>query len=100
MGLEHVFDAVIAGDMLATHKPEPDMLLQTIRDLGGGATLYIGDSEIDAETARRARTPFALYAGGYRKRPVEDIQHDWVFDHFNSLGDIVAEAERLAQARL
>ena len=90
MHLEPIFDAVMAAGMIDSRKPDPDMLLQTIRDLGGGSTLYVGDSEIDAETARRARVPFALYSGGYRKVPVSEILHDWVFDDFEGLPGIVA----------
>ena len=79
------------GGMIDSHKPEPAMLLQTVELLGGGPTLYVGDSEIDAETARRAGIPFALYANGYRKTPVSEMYHDWVFDDFAVLADIVAE---------
>jgi phosphoglycolate phosphatase len=92
MGIESVFDAVMAGGMIDSHKPEPDMLLMAIQDLGGGPTLYVGDSEIDAETARRAAVPFALYSAGYRKTAVAEIQHDWVFDEFEALPGIVSEA--------
>ena len=90
MGLEPVFDAVMTGGMLSSRKPEPDMLLQTIQCLGGGPTLYAGDSEIDAETARRAAVPFALYSKGYRKTAVGEIFHQWVFDDFALLPAIVA----------
>jgi hypothetical protein len=31
-----------------------------------------------------------MYSGGYRKRPVGEIYHDWVFDDFDALPDIVA----------
>ena len=89
MGLEPFFDAFIAGGMLPHSKPEPDMLLKIIDDMGGGPTLYVGDSEIDAETAMRADVPFAFYSEGYRKRPVSEIDTDWVFDHFDALPDIV-----------
>jgi phosphoglycolate phosphatase len=90
MRLEPIFDAVMTGGMINSRKPDPDMLLQTIRGLGGGPTLYVGDSEIDAETARRASVPFALYCGGYRKLPVGEIQHDWAFDDYGVLPEIVA----------
>ena len=92
MGLEPFFHAFIAGGMVARNKPEPDMLLKVIEDLGDGPALYVGDSEIDAETARRADVPFALYSQGYRKRPVSEIHKDWVFDHFDALPGIVVEA--------
>ena len=89
MGMESIFDTVMAGGMIDSHKPEPAMLLQTIEELGGGATLYVGDSEIDAQTAKRAAVPFALYSEGYRKTPVSDIHHDWVFNDFSALVEIV-----------
>ena len=94
MGIDSVFDGFIAGGMIDSRKPEPDMLLKCMTDLGAGATLYVGDSEIDAETAQRAGVPFALYAEGYRKLPVAEIPHDWAFDHFDRLAGIVDAAQK------
>ncbi|MEZ5573520.1 MAG: HAD-IA family hydrolase [Halioglobus sp.] len=98
MHLDVFFDTVVAGGMLASRKPEPDMLLLAMENLGGDATLYVGDSEIDAETAIRAGVIFALYSGGYRKTPVSEMQWDWVFDHFDALPDIVSLAMAKVQA--
>ena len=92
MGLESTFDALLAGGMLDSRKPEPAMLQQVIEELGGGKTLFVGDSEIDAETAKRAQVPFALFSGGYRKTPVVELHHDWFFDDFYALPSIVGEA--------
>ena len=92
MGIESFFDAVMAAGMLNSRKPDPAMLLKTIADLGGGPTLYVGDSEVDAETASRAEVRLALFSEGYRKTPVNEIQHDWVFSEFASLPAIVAKA--------
>ncbi len=97
MGLEPMFDAVMAGGMIDSRKPEPDMLLETICYLGDGPTVYVGDSEIDAETARRASVPFALFSGGYRKLAVGEIYHNWAFDDFDALPIIVAGLERKGQ---
>ncbi len=94
LDLDHFFDAVIAGDMVQRRKPDPQMLLQVRDELGGGAIIYVGDSEIDAQTAERASVPFALYSGGYRKASVEELHHDWVFDDFEQLSDVVREAAR------
>jgi len=58
----------------------------------GDRTPYVGDSEIDSETARRAGIPFALYTQGYRKSSIEEIHHDWAFDHFDTLTTIVGQA--------
>ncbi len=95
MRMEPIFDVVVAGGMIDSRKPEPDMLLKTILDLCGGPTLYVGDSEIDAETAKRAGVLFALYTQGYRKTPVSQMHHNWVFDDFDALVGIVAEAMML-----
>jgi phosphoglycolate phosphatase len=91
MGMGSTFDTVVAGGMLDSRKPEPEMLLHTIQALGGGTTLYVGDSDIDAETASRAVVPFALYSEGYRKTPVSEIHHDWCFADFYALPAIVHE---------
>ena len=90
----HVTQEHTAGGMLDSRKPDPAMLLHTIACLGGGPSLYVGDSEIDAETARRAVVPFALYTQGYRKSPVSELPHDWRFDNFAALEGIVAAFAR------
>ena len=36
MRMEPIFDVLMAGGMIASRKPEPAMLLQTIKSLGGG----------------------------------------------------------------
>ncbi|MFV0359346.1 HAD-IA family hydrolase [Tropicimonas sp.] len=98
MRLAQVFDGFIAGGMIDSRKPAPDMLFRVIDDMGGGPTLYVGDSEIDAETAQNAQIPFALYTEGYRKTPVERMRNDWAFDHFDRLPGIVDEARMRATA--
>lgn len=59
--------------------------------LGGGATVYVGDSEVDAETAARAGLSFAIFTEGYRKTPMADLPHDMAFDDFALLPGIVAQ---------
>ena len=90
-GLDTMMDAFIAGDMIDSCKPHPAMLHQVIEEMSASHTLYVGDSETDAETAQRAGIPFALFSGGYHKRNAEDIHHDWMFDHFDQLGGIVRQ---------
>ncbi len=88
-GLIDMVDGFIAGGMISTCKPDPAMLHHVIGQLSGARTLYVGDSETDAETAIRAGVPFALFSGGYRKGKAEEIHHDWLFSHFDELGSIV-----------
>jgi phosphoglycolate phosphatase len=96
MQMDDLFDAVVAGGMLERPKPAPDMLLHTIAALGGGRSLYVGDSEVDALTASRSGAPFALFSGGYRKSAIDEMQWDWVFDDFAQLGAIVSQASAQA----
>ncbi len=65
LGLARHFGAVVGGDTLARCKPDPAPALHALAALGGGDALFIGDSAIDAETARRAGMPFLLYERGY-----------------------------------
>lgn len=80
-GLTELFPVVIGGDTLPRRKPDPLPLHQAIRDSGGGEAIFIGDSEVDAETARNAQIPFALFTGGYRKAAPQDLGAQWIFDH-------------------
>ncbi len=52
--------------------------------------IYVGDSEVDAETADRADVPFLLFTEGYRKTPVAELPHAAAFDEFDALPGIVA----------
>lgn len=87
--LERYFNGVVGGDTLTVKKPDPAPLLHIIRHLGGGPAIYVGDSEVDAETAVRAGVRFALFSGGYRKTPVSAIPHDDLFDDFAVLPGLV-----------
>lgn len=90
LGLDGYFDAVVGGDSLATRKPNPEMLQATLDKLGGDEALYVGDSEIDADTAVNAGIGFALFSEGYRKRPIAEIPKDYVFEDYRHLSDIVS----------
>ncbi len=90
VGLDGLFDVVVGGDTFAQRKPDPAPLLNTFTALGDGPRLYVGDSEVDAETASRAGVDFGLFTGGYRKTPVADLPHRFAFDHFGQLRDFLA----------
>lgn len=84
---------VVGGDTLRVKKPDPAPLFHAFAALPDGPRLYVGDSEVDAETAQVAGISFALFSGGYRKTPVTEIPHDSLFDHHD---DLPAIAARLA----
>ncbi|WP_347309789.1 phosphoglycolate phosphatase [Defluviimonas sp. SAOS-178_SWC] len=93
VGLWERFELVIGGDSLPTRKPDPAMLHRTHEKLGGGRMIYVGDSEVDSETAANAQAPFALYTEGYRKTPVADLPHNIAFSDFAMLPGIVRHFE-------
>ncbi|RMF39471.1 MAG: phosphoglycolate phosphatase [Alphaproteobacteria bacterium] len=90
LGLAGFLDCVIAGDSLPERKPDPAPLQAALAALGDGRPVYVGDSEIDAETARRAGVPFLLFTQGYRKRPVEELPHAGRLDGFDELPRLIA----------
>lgn len=90
--IEQYFNAVVGGDTLDVKKPDPEPLLYILRHLGAAQAVYVGDSEVDAETAQRADVRFALFTEGYRKTPVNMIPHQDRFSDFAVLPGIVAAA--------
>ena len=89
-GLTGFFATRIGGDSLATRKPDPAPLHAALDALGDGPSLYVGDSETDAETAARADVPFLLFTRGYRKAAVESLPHRARFDDWAALPGLVA----------
>ncbi|MEM6662971.1 MAG: phosphoglycolate phosphatase [Pseudomonadota bacterium] len=87
LGLEPYFQAVVSADTLAQRKPDPAPLLHCLEQLGTPPeqAIMIGDSEVDAATARAAGVPFALSTQGYRKGPIEAMKTVFTFDDFADL---------------
>lgn len=91
VGLEQYFDVMIGGDSLPVHKPDPAPLHKTFAQLGEGKVIYVGDSDVDAETAKRAIVPFLLFTEGYLKVPVDSLTYEKTFNDFALLPDLVAQ---------
>ncbi len=47
-------------------KPAPDMIYETMKDLQLDGCIYVGDSEVDVETARNAQVPCLSVLWGFR----------------------------------
>ena len=88
--ISQFFQTVWGGDNPLARKPDPAPLQAAFKDLGTGLRIFVGDSEIDAETAQRAEVPFILFTQGYRHNPIDQIPHDMAFDKFS---DLVAKIE-------
>jgi phosphoglycolate phosphatase len=91
-GLSAHFPVVVGGDSLAERKPHPAPLLAALSALGMERAVFVGDSEVDAETAFAARMPLALFSGGYRKTPVTELGARLIFDHHAALPVLLSRA--------
>jgi phosphoglycolate phosphatase len=80
--LASYFPWVIGGDSRATRKPDPAGLREVMAAAGSapGETLFVGDSDVDVETARRAgtRVCVAAYGFGQARRPIDLRGDEWV----------------------
>ena len=75
-------------------KPAPDMVLSAMKQLGAdpGDSIYIGDSEVDAETAAAAGLPCILVSWGFRDRPeLERLHPLFMADRPDQLPDLIRE---------
>ncbi|OYU19619.1 MAG: phosphoglycolate phosphatase [Rhodobacteraceae bacterium PARR1] len=90
LGWQDHFASVICGDSLPTRKPDPAMLHACVAGVGGGPVLFVGDSEVDAETAHAAGVGFLLFTEGYRKSPVSALNPLASFNGYAGLPALVA----------
>ncbi len=94
-GLDEEFAVIVGGDEVTEHKPDPEGLRSAMAQMSAApdATVYVGDTTIDAQAAANAETSFVGVLSGMT--PKED------FEPFRKL-DVVAhvgEAGRLLAAR-
>lgn len=75
LGLAGYFPRVVGGDSLPFRKPDPRVLLAVLEEFAvpPAAALLVGDSEVDAATARAADVRFVLMRHGYHRGPLEAI---------------------------
>ncbi len=68
--LLEAFDVIIGGEDVSCHKPDPEGLHQAVGRLNSSLedSLYVGDSVVDAEAARRAGMAFAAVLSGVTRR--------------------------------
>jgi phosphoglycolate phosphatase len=69
-GLLHQFQVVIGGEDVEQHKPHPQGLLRAVERLecSSASTVYVGDSVVDAELAKRAGVPLIVVLSGVTPR--------------------------------
>jgi phosphoglycolate phosphatase len=80
-----LFDVVIGGDTCTTCKRPAEPFLKAVADAGGRSGLMVGDSLIDADTARNAGACFIAASFGYSDRLVLEQSAHAVIDSFSQL---------------
>ena len=88
-GLSGFFNTIISGDSMAQRKPAKEPLLAIANALNADRIFFIGDSEIDAETAKAADIPFILFQEGYLHIDIKDINKVAVFDNYKKLPELL-----------
>ena len=83
-----MFDAVVSGDTFHAKKPNPVGVAHCLAQFGVARerSLFVGDSSIDAATARNAGVPVWLLPYGYNMgQPIESCAPDRVIADFSVL---------------
>ncbi len=86
LGMAPFFEFVCGPDTFNVGKPDPRQLLETAKAVNGGAPLvFVGDSEVDVETAKAAGCPVIAMAYGYTKVPLADLAPDAIANSFDQI---------------
>lgn len=64
--MKKYFDCILCGDEINSLKPKPKILYDVIKKLGvvKKDALYVGDMDVDLETAKRAKMEVVFITGG------------------------------------
>ncbi|HXI02824.1 MAG TPA: HAD-IA family hydrolase, partial [Candidatus Saccharimonadales bacterium] len=86
--LRRFMTCVLGPDVVANRKPHPEMVFRAMREMQTGTrdTLYVGDMDVDVETARAAGVPVIVVPTG--SRSAEDLRSagaDMLIDAFHDL---------------
>ena len=88
--LTSLLDRVVSGDTLPRKKPDPAGVQACLGEFGVARerALFVGDSGVDAATARNAGVAVWLLPHGYnRGRPVAEARPDRIVADFGALRD-------------
>lgn len=86
------FDGAAFGDTLDVQKSDPAMVYHIVKnDQPGLSAVYVGDSEIDAKTAKNSKLPFILFLKGYRRSSIKEIGPDFCFSDYKDLPELLSK---------
>jgi phosphoglycolate phosphatase len=80
-------------------KPAPDMLKKAMADIGVDSCVYVGDSEVDALTAKNTGVPCVAVSWGFRDRDVlEGSNPAFICDDTADLVEMIEKAVQMIEA--
>jgi len=95
--LLHGFEVVIGGEDVEQHKPHPQGLFEAIEKLecSPESVVYVGDSVVDAELAKRAGVPLIVVLSGVTPRTQFDTYEPLaVLENVSHLPKIVLRKQK------
>ncbi len=89
------FDSVVGERGSVRKKPAPDSVFETLRSLGCAVedAVYIGDSDVDGQTAKNSGCDCVLVSWGFRSRETLESFGCPIADDTDMLLKILTEAE-------
>jgi phosphoglycolate phosphatase len=87
LDLSRHFACICGQDTFKVMKPDPEILLGTIRRANGDPrhTVMVGDSGTDIRTARNANVPVVAVDFGYTEVPIESLHPDRIISTYVDL---------------
>jgi phosphoglycolate phosphatase len=91
LGVQNRFRAIVGRETFPFFKPDPRVLLETVRVSGGdpARAIMIGDSKTDLDTAKAANIPTIGVSFGYTDVPMAELGPDRLIHHFDALDEAV-----------
>ena len=101
LNIDRYFSSVVGGDTTDARKPDPKPLETCIETMEAtvNGTIMIGDSAIDAGSARALGVPIGLVAHGYRHTDLTSIDADFLVEDIASVPEIL-EAQFVSRRAL
>ena len=89
LGWSRRFGAVVGADTLDVRKPDPAPLHAAVARAGGGRPVFVGDSIVDADTAKAAGVTFVAVGFGFSDRPADQLGAAAVIDDYRELVEVL-----------
>lgn len=85
-GLGEFFDIVVSSLDVSRPKPDPESLYTILNffEISTDQSIYVGDSQVDYETAKAAKVPFVSYQN-------EDLETPWKIKNLLEVREILQE---------